>query len=274
MEKSISSIKSNLEPAEAALGTQGIQNFVFSKVMSFLVPLIVVLGILIAIIGFYKLMFSSDDKAVGEWTRYIIYGAIGIILIMSAKYIWSSLYSIITPSSGAISWYQIAQQLYDQIAFPFIKFAIYLVLWAMFVILLTRVISFIFWSDSDARKKAGTLIGRNIIGMLVIIWAKQIVEAVYGKQADVIKDISNLGEIGSGILADKQIPLIYQVVNWVLWLTALIILIIIIVQTIQLLIKPSDEKQMASVKRSIIYMLIWLLIIGTGYVIVNFLILN
>ena len=273
MQRSIDSIKWNLEPAEAALGTQGVQNFVFTKVMSFLVPLIVVIGILIAILGFYKIMFSGDDKAVGEWTKHIIYGLVGIIVIMSAKYIWSNIYGILTVSTD-IKWYQIAQSLYDKLAYPFIKFAIYLVLGAMFIILLTRVMSFLFGSDADAKKKAWTLIGRNIIGMLVIIWAKQIVEAVYGKYTAVVKDISNLGEIGSGVLADKQIPLVYTVVNRVLGLTALVILILIIVQTIQLLLKPSDEKQMTSVKNSLMYMLIGLLVIGTGYLIVNFLIIN
>ena len=219
-------------------------------------------------------MFSGDDKAVGEWTKFVIYGLIGIIVIMSAKFIGSNIYSILTPATGDIKWFQIAKDLYDKIAYPFIKFAIYLVLGAMFVILLTRVMSFLFWTDTEAKKKAGTLIGRNIIGMLVIIGAKQIVEAVYGKYVAVVKDISNLGEIGSWVLADKQIPLIYTVVNRVLWLTALAILILIIIQTIQLLLKPSDEKQMTSVKNSLMYMLIGLLVIGTGYLIVNFLIVN
>lgn len=219
-------------------------------------------------------MFSGDDKAVGEWTKYVIYGLVGIIVIMSAKYIWSNIYGILTPASGDLKWFSIAQDLYDKLAYPFIKFAIYLVLGAMFVILLTRVMSFLFGTDADAKKKAGTLIGRNIIGMLVIIWAKQIVEAVYGKYAAVVKDISNLGEIGSGVLADKQIPLVYTVVNRVLGLTSLIILILIIVQTVQLLMKPSDDKQVTSVKNSLMYMLIGLLVIGTGYLIVNFLVIN
>lgn len=65
----------------------------------------------------------------------------------------------------------------------------------MFVILVSRVITFLFGSDADAQKKAGTLIGWNIISMLIIIGAKQIVEAIYGKQGDVVKDITNLGEI-------------------------------------------------------------------------------
>jgi hypothetical protein len=132
----------------------------------------------------------------------------------------------------------------------------YLVLGAMFIILLSRVIGFLFGSDADAKKKAGTLIGWNIISMFVIIGAKQIIEAVYGKQAEVAKPISNLGEIGSGILANKNIPLIYHIINRVLGLTSLVLLILIIVQTLQLLLKPNDEKQMTSVKNSLLYMVI------------------
>lgn len=66
----------------------------------------------------------------------------------------------------------------------------------MFVILVSRVITFLFGSDTDAQKKAGTLIGWNVISMLVIIGAKQIVEAIYGKQAAVTSaNATNLGEI-------------------------------------------------------------------------------
>jgi hypothetical protein len=39
----------------------------------------------------------------------------------------------------------------------------------MFVILVTRVISYLFGSDADARKKSVTIIGWNVLGMLVII---------------------------------------------------------------------------------------------------------
>ncbi len=55
--------------------------------MNVLVPLVIIIGILSAILGFYKLMFSSDENATKEGTRYIIYGIIGIIIIMSAKFI-------------------------------------------------------------------------------------------------------------------------------------------------------------------------------------------
>ncbi|MEI8091044.1 MAG: hypothetical protein WCG98_02065 [bacterium] len=55
--------------------------------MDILVPLIVVIGILISLIGFYKIMFSAEEKATTEGTNYIIYGLLGIIVIMSAKFI-------------------------------------------------------------------------------------------------------------------------------------------------------------------------------------------
>ena len=99
-------------------------------------------------------------------------------------------------------------------------------------------------------------------------------EAIYGNYASVVKDISNLGEIGTGVLANKNIPLIYQVANRALGLVAFVILIVIIVQTIQLLIKPNDPKQLTNVKNSLLYIFIGLFVIGAGYLIVNFLIVQ
>lgn len=274
MEQSLGALKTNLEAPEAVAGAEWIKSFVFNRLIGIVLPLVVAIGILLALLWFYKIMFSSDDKAIGEGTNFIIYGVIGIILIVSAKYIGTSLVSILTPGNGDIQWWQVAQDLYDKIAFPFIKFAMYLVLGAMFIILLSRVISFLFGSDADAKKKAGTLIGWNVISMFVIIGAKQIIEAVYGKQAEVAKSISNLGEIWTGILANKNIPLVYHIINRVLGLTSLVLLILIIVQTLQLLLKPSDEKQMTSVKNSLLYMVIWIFVIWAGYLIVNFLVIN
>lgn len=111
--------------------------------------------------------------------------------------------------------------------------------------------------------------------MLVIIGAKQIVEAIYGKQSEVINpNATNLGEIGSGILANKHIPIIYQVMNYALGIASLVILIIIIVQTVKLLMKPDDPAQVKSIKNSLLYMFIGILILGAAYLIVNFAIIQ
>lgn len=279
MQKSIESIKNNIEAAESTKWTEWIKNFVFEKVMNVLVPLIVVLGILIAILWFYKLLFSSDEKAKADWTRFILYWALWIILIMSAKYIWTTIYEWIfnqwdNTKITDILWWNIAQEIYDKLVFPFLKIAIYLSLWVLFVILVSRVFTFIFAKDDDTKKKAWTLIWRNILWMLVIIGSKQIVEAVYWKKADVLKDVSNLWQIWTSVMAERSIPLFYQVINWAIWLLAFVILIMIIIQTVQLLTKPDDEKQMGKIKNTLLYIFIWIALIGICYLIVNFLIIN
>lgn len=167
-----------------------------------------------------------------------------------------------------------AQGVYNNIVYPFVKLGMYLILGVMFIILVGRTLTFLFGSDDDAKKKAWTIIGRNIIAMIVIIGAKQIVEAIYGKFNQVTQDVSNLWEIGSSILADRNIPILYQIINWAMGLTSLAVLIIIIFQTFQLLMKPDSPEQMTSLKNSLIYIFIGLIIIGAGYLITNFLIIN
>jgi len=277
--KSIEKIQWNLDSAEPTQWAQGVQNFVFEKVMSILVPLVIIIGVLISIIWFYKIFFSSEDTAVKDWTKFVIYWVIWIILIMSARYIWTTIYSDIFMSWTAwltdINGVDIARSVYDKIAFPFIKFAIYLVLGGMFVVLASRVFTFLFGTEEDAKKKAWTIIGRNILAMLIIIWAKQIVEAIYWKYNSVVnKGISNIWDIWSWILADKTIPIIYQVINRVLWLTSLVILIIVIFQTVQLLMKPDDPNQIKKMKNTLLYIFIWILIIWAWYLIANFLVIN
>lgn len=279
MDRSTQTIKNNIETAEPTKWTEWIKNFVFDKVMNVLLPLIVVLGILISILWFYKTLFSSDEKEKAEWIKYIWYGALWIILIVSAKYIWTAIYEWVfnqwdNTKITDIIWWNIAQELYDKIVFPFLKIAIYLCLWALFIILASRIFTFIFAKDDDTKKKAWTLIWRNILWMIAIIGSKQIVEAIYWKKADVMKDITNLWQIWTSVLADRSIPLFYQIINRAIWLLSFIILIMIIVQTIQLLTKPDDPKQMEQIKNTLLYIFIWIVLIWICYLIVNFAIIN
>ncbi|MFA5747801.1 MAG: hypothetical protein WC872_01675, partial [Candidatus Absconditabacterales bacterium] len=277
MTNSISSIKSNLDSAEPVLGPEGIKNFVFSKVMNVLVPLIIIIGILTAILGFYKLMFGTGDEETKAGSKYLIFGVVGIIIIVSAKYLGTNIYELILGNNNsfmAIKGFSVAQGIYDKLIFPFIKFAIYIIFGVMFVILLTRVITFVFGKDEDSKKKASTIILWNIIAMLIMIGAEKIVEVIYGNKDKVVKDISNLGEVGTGILATKNIPLVYDIINRILGLTTFVILIIIIAQTIQLLLKPDNAEQIKKMKNSLIYIFLGIIVIGAGYLIVNFLIVN
>ena len=69
--------------------------------------------------------------------------------------------------------------------FPFLKIAIYLALGVLVVVMISRVISYILSVEELAKKKSMGVIIRTVVGMLIIIASKQIVEAVYGKQETV-----------------------------------------------------------------------------------------
>jgi uncharacterized membrane protein YdcZ (DUF606 family) len=75
-------------------------------------------------------------------------------------------------------------------------------------------------------------------------------------------------------LADKNIPILYQVINYALGIASLVILVIIIIQTIKLLTKPDDPAQLKNIKNSLLYMFIGIFVLGAGYLIVNFAIIN
>lgn len=284
MNRSIDSIKNNLDAPEilsdvsATPGADAVKDFLIKKIMDVLVPLIITIGILIALLWFYKILFSSDEKSIAEGTNYILYGIIGIIVIMSAKFISTTMYTNIFQEGILWYWsvqgYEIAQKIYEKIAFPFIKLAIYLSLGVLFVLLASRALTFVFGSDEDTKKKAGTIIARNVLGMFIIIWAKQVIEFIYGKQQDVVKAVSNLGEIWSGLLANKNLPILYEIINRAMGLAALVILIMVLVQAFQLLLKPDNPDAMKKIKNTLLYIFIGILIIGTGYIITNFLIIN
>jgi len=277
LNKSIAPIKWNLDAAEWSLWVQWVQNFIFKKTIDVVFPIMLVVGLLTAMMWFYKVLFSGTDEASKDWIKFIIYWVLGIIIITSAKYIWWVLFNDMFASwnMSTMSAADLAQQLYDKIAFPFIKIIIYLVLWFLFITLAFRVFVFITSWDDSVKKKAWWIILRDVIAMFIIIWSKQIIEAIYGTKSQVINaNAQNLWDIWSWILANKNIPILYTVISRILWLSSLIILIIIIIQSLQLLLNPDDADKVKKIRKSIIYIFIWVLVIWTWYILTNVLIIN
>lgn len=280
MNRAIKPIRSHLDAAEPnspEWGWESIKNFVFNKIVNVITPIIIILGIVIWIIGAYKLFFSDKEEETKKWIMLIVYWVIGIVIILSARYIWKVIFDDMLWSwdTASLSGVDLAQTLYEKIAYPFIKIILYLVLWVLFVVLAGKTLWFVTKSDWSGQKKAATMIARSAISILVIIWAKQLVEAVYWKQTDVLnKSAQNLWEIGGWILADKSIPILYTVINRIMWLTSLVVLIIIIFQTFQILVNPDKTENRQRISKTILYIFIWILIIWTWYVLTNFLVIN
>jgi NADH:ubiquinone oxidoreductase subunit 6 (subunit J) len=277
LDRSIESIQQNLDPAEAALGTDGIINFIRKNIVNLVIPLVIIVGVIVAIIWFYKMMLSDSEESSKEWLKYIIRWVIGIIVMMSSWYLASSvLFENIFDwwDIQTFNWIQVAWVLYNQAIFPFIKIAMYLAMGILFIILATRVLQYLTNPSEDIKKQAITLIIWNIIGILIILWSKQIVELVFWSETQVMdQSAQDLGDIWTGILSGN-LPILYTIINRVMWLAAFIILVIIILQTYQLLVNPNNEENMSKIKKSFLYIAIGIIVIGAGYVITNFLIIN
>jgi len=277
LDRSIESIQQNLDPAEAALGTDGIINFIRKNIVNLVIPLVIIVGVIVAIIWFYKMMLSDSEESSKEWLKYIIRWVIGIIVMMSSWYLASSvLFENIFDwwDIQTFNWIQVAWVLYNQAIFPFIKIAMYLAMGILFIILATRVLQYLTNPSEDIKKQAITLIIWNIIGILIILWSKQIVELVFWSETQVMdQSAQDLGDIWTGILSGN-LPILYTIINRVMWLATFIILVIIILQTYQLLVNPNNEENMSKIKKSFLYIAIGIIVIGAGYVITNFLIIN
>jgi hypothetical protein len=177
------------------------------------------------------------------------------------------------------NWVDFSDAIYNRIMFPFIKIALYFVVWILFFAMVAKVISFVTATDDAAKKKAGWVIIWCVIWILIVMWSKQIVEAVIWNQNEVLNNAAewiSWWEEGmwEEILDFGSIPIIAQIINWVMWLTMLAIVVLIIIQWYKIFTKPDDPKTRESLKKAILYILIWILVIGAAYVISNVLVVN
>ena len=209
----------------------------------------------------------------------IISGMIGIVFMYSARYIsyevFNTLWKTGSPDPQGIKVMELIKNMYDKILYPFIKIAVYFSLGILVIIMMSRVFTYITSQDEGVKKKAIGVISWTTIGIVIISAAKQIVEAVYGKQETVLKDTpQSLSDIGTEVLNPKSIPILFQVINRSLAIISLVLLVIIIMQTYTMLTKPDDESTFKNLKQTIVYALIGLLLIGAAYLIANLLIIN
>lgn len=260
-----------------------------NKIIWYVIDVFIVIWIAVAFIWWYKIMTSDKEESLKEWIRLIVFGIIWIIIMVSARFIASSLVG----STGIIrtefandmeiyhqpNWVDFSDAIYNRIMFPFIKIALYFVVWILFFAMVAKVISFVTATDDAAKKKAGWVIIWCVIWILIVMWSKQIVEAVIWNQNEVLNNAAewvSWWEWGmwEEILDFGSIPIIAQIINWVMWLTMLAIVVLIIIQWYKIFTKPDDPKTRESLKKAILYILIWILVIGAAYVISNVLVVN
>lgn len=275
--KWIESVGQYLDAADDSVSIEGNVGFIIQKAIDVLFPVIVVIWVLMAMIGLYQVLTSSEEWKLKEGISMILYGTIWIIIMYSAKYLSTTIFSDLFRGGvgNAMTTTEWIGVLYDKIWFPFIKIIIYLSLGFLVILMIIRVFTYITAQDDTTKKKALGVIIWTTIGMLFITAAQQIVEAVYGKQDQVLKEwASSLSEIWTQILNPNEIPIFFSIINRSLGLVSFVLLILILIQTYKMLTKPDDAATFTALKKTIVYALWGIILIGSAYLISNFLIFN
>lgn len=254
------------------------------SIIGYVIDVFIVIWIAVAFFGWYKIMMSGKEEDTKEGIRLVIFGIIWIIIMVSARFLAEGLvwnWWIISDefkSPDDTEWpsgIELASNLYDTILFPFIKLVLYFVIGILFFMMAAKVVWFLTATDDSVKKKAGWVIIWCVVWILIIMWAKQLVEAIMWKQNDVLKKEAQwIDEQWNQILTFEEIPLIHQVLNWIMWLTMFIILILIVVQGYKLFTKPDDPKVRESLKKTLLYIIIGVLVIWASYAISSVLIIN
>ncbi len=285
LQNSLGDISNNLQqttPWDTSLVSgEWIQGILVYVAQDIIIPLMIIVGIIVAIFWFYQMFFSNAEDSVSKGSRILLWWVVGILIMFSARYLvitlvgtdWTTWFL----ADGEFSWIDFVRNIYDNLVYPLLKIALYLVIGILFVILLSRVISFVFSSSEEAQKKSVTIIIRNTVWILVILAAKQIVEAVFGTREDILNDPLTTWSNATGSLtqwADGFLGIIFEIINWALGLIAFVILIIILVQWYKLLVNPDSPDNIKWIGKSLGYVFLWLVVIGWGYLIVNLLLVQ
>lgn len=274
--ETIDPIKENIETNTPYGWVDGIVVFVIDLFKTYVFPIVIILAILLAIFGFMDIMISDSEEKRNKGINYFIWWIVGIIIFVGAEFIFNNLYSVVGNLSENKSLNEYAQQIYNDLIYPFIKLWMYLIMGGMFVLLLVKTIQFITSPSDKSPAQAKSIIVSAVTGIVVILLAKTMVEAVYGKQADIIKNTWTIFLQTDGLLSvnSQNYQTIFNVINYFLGFAALFVLCIIIYQAYLMLFDSNTDEGIKKMRKNLLYIFGGLLLIGISYLIVNVLIIN
>ena len=274
----VKSVLSNVAENRAGdkIKDSSVKGFMESIAWGIIIPIIIVIWLMIAFIGFYKLAFSDkeDERKVG--TKYALWWTIWVVIMTSAWFlvsalVWNSWSSWILWSYASKDPTSIAAVLYWTIIKKFFVLAMYFAVWILFIMLVINLIRFISsWDKEDVKKHTKTIVIWNSIWIIFIMFAKNIVEMFYTKVQSWALSLWDQ----QAILESKDVSWISTVLNYFLWFIAFILTAFIIYQSFLLLMKPDDESTYKNLKKYFLYAILWILLIWGVYIMANFFIIN
>ena len=270
---------------------ESLRNVIVDIAVNVIIPIMTFVGIIVAILGFYSLMTSdSEDEAKKAW-KYVVYGIIWIMIMISAWYITNSLFGAdgtgawwgIFDFSGftnSLDWAPLAGQIYASIIYPFLKIFMFVAIGVLFVLVLVNAFRYLFGEDDNLQSKALSIFIYAVIGIFVILLAKEIVEFIYGSYDTVIDSVDSsewLVDVGEALFSgdiSTSFTMLWSIINRILGIATFIVLLIILYLGYMLLLQPTSEDAMKSIKDYLMYLLIWIFVIGASYIIMRLLLIT
>ena len=287
-----------LEPRNTERGGWGLGNgenirdFIVDIAVNIIIPIMTFVGIIVSILGFYSLMISDSEEETNKAWKYIVFGVIGIIIMISAWYITETLFGV---SGTWASWVldfsnfstqldgaPLAGQIYAGIIYPFLKIFMFVVIGVLFILVMINAFKYLFSGEEGIEKKALSILIYSVIGIFVILLAKEIVEFIYGSFDTVIDSVwesEGLIDVGEplfsgGLDVAANFEMLRSIINRVLGAATFIVLLIILYLWYMLLLQPTNEDAIKNIKNYIIYLLIWIFVIGASYIIMRLLLIT
>lgn len=261
-----------------------IRDFLISIAKQIMMPLAIVVGLVMWFIAFYKLIFSdkeADMRDKAKW--YFIWGVVGVIVMVSAVFLqWQIISETWEIESGTAviskEWLdspaKMAVGLYDKIISNFVWLFMYIAVWILFMLLLLSIIRIVTkWHKEEITKHASRMIVWNIIGIVTIITATNIVQLIYWKSTESAKLTGSL-KGDDWILFDKELSWVHEIVNYFLSFLWIIITAFIIYQAFLLLVKPEDEATMKALRKNFVFVILGIWLMWWVYILSNFLIVK
>lgn len=249
------------------------RNLIIDIARNIMLPIVISIALILWIFSFYKLKLSTNTDDMKKSAQWLMWWMFWIILMVSAIFIVSNL---ITQQwdLNVRTWWNLAVTIYNNIIFPFLRLGLFFVSSFLFIILIIHARKMII-SKEDVKNKARTIVIRNSLGILLLLWASYLVEIIYWRIQWWNINPTDLWWIAQWAFANKKfISFLWTSINYLMAFTAIAIIVIIIYQSYKLLLNPEDEWNYKSLRRSIVYIFIWMLILFSWYLIANFIIIK
>lgn len=274
------------------LGAQGISDMIVNLIVNALIPILAIVGIVLAILWFIKLMTATEEAELKTGWNYLIWWVVGTLVMVTAAWIvitfvgatgdgWI-LQEFVIWKGASPSGAEVASAIYRKIAYPLIRVILNIIIGIFFLMAAGQAFKYLFSGNDEAQKKALAILLFTAVGIIIVILAKTLVEVTYGQYEEVVTREAllvkpwgeDLWKVGDGVFENPQIGMLRTVINRVLGLATFVVTIIIVYIGYLMLVQPNNDETAGKLQKAITRALAGILVIGIAYLIANFVIIR